>query len=62
LRKRILREHSVAHPVDGQTILGQRLAQAVTDHIVVFDEQDTHECVHVPRARACCQARFLSLG
>ena len=48
LRKRILRQHTVAHPVDGQAVLGQRLSQAVTDHIVVFDEQDAHGNAHVP--------------
>ena len=62
LRERTLCQHAVAHPIDRQTRLGQRLSQAVTDHVVVFDEQDTHECEHVPRAHACCQARSLSLG
>src|SRR5262245_54800955 len=31
LGERVLRKHSVAHPIDGQASLGQRLPQAVTD-------------------------------
>ena len=42
LRQCILREHAVADPVHGEAVLGQRLPQALTDHVVVFHEQDAH--------------------
>src|SRR4030095_4959141 len=40
--ERVLREHAVADPIDGKTMLGQSLSQALTDHVVVFHEQDAH--------------------
>jgi hypothetical protein len=33
---------SVAHPVDGHAVAAQCRAQALADHLVVFDQQASH--------------------
>jgi hypothetical protein len=47
-RQRAAGGAAVAHPVDGVAGLAQRAAQALADHPVVFDEQQSHGQVGAP--------------
>jgi hypothetical protein len=40
-RERGFGRSAVAHPVDGEAVLPQAFADALTDHRIVFDQQDS---------------------
>ncbi len=57
-REGVLGGAAIAHPVDGEAGLAQRLAQAFADHAVVFGEQQAHTNVGRRSKSAVCRRRI----